>query len=253
MPHRPETGPAPTPAPADPRAQLSPVDALAQLSFVVTGLLERRAAEQDLSLAAIRLLGVLRDREPTMNELARMLELDKSSVTGLVDRAERRGLVTRVPSAADRRSVLVRLTAEGQAQVSAAAGVFAADVAGMLDVLPPRDRAALTRLVSGLLAAHAARHGFDLFATVAPPAPGVTALTRYRRKQPSEDVPMRDGGLGLAAPPLRRQRDVDAPAVHVTRAPFHEGALHQAVDQPGQRALAQVHGLGQVLRAALAV
>jgi DNA-binding MarR family transcriptional regulator len=265
MPHRPETAPAPTAAPAQrvtpgpaetsapgaPRAQLSPVDALAQLSFVVTGLVERRAAEHDLSLAATRLLGVLRDREPTMNELARLLQLDKSSVTGLVDRAERRGLVTRVPSAADRRSVLVRLTAEGQAQVSAVAGVFAADVAGILDVLPPRDRAALTRLVSRLLAAHAARHGIDLFATAAPPAPGVTAL--LRGKQPREDVPVRDGGLGLAPPPLRRQRDVDAPAVHVTRAPFHQGALRQAVHQPGQRALAQVHGLGQVLRAALAV
>jgi hypothetical protein len=113
-----------------------------------------------------------------MNELALLLQLDKSSVTGLVDRAERRGLVTRVPSAADRRSVLVRLAAEGQAQVSAVAGVFAADVAGILDVLPPRDRAALTRLVSRLLAAHAARHGIDLFATAAPPAPGVTALLR---------------------------------------------------------------------------
>jgi MarR family transcriptional regulator, lower aerobic nicotinate degradation pathway regulator len=216
MPHRPETapaatattaqrvapGPAETPAPADPRAQLSPVDALAQLSFVITGMLERRAAEQDLSLAATRLLGVLRDREPTMNELARMLELDKSSVTGLVDRAERRGLVTRVPSAADRRSVLVRLTAEGQAQVSAAAGLFAADVAGLLDVLPPRDRAALTRLVSRLLAAHAARHGIDLFATAAPPAAGVTALPCG--KQPREDVPVRDGGIGPAPPSLRR-------------------------------------------------
>jgi MarR family transcriptional regulator, lower aerobic nicotinate degradation pathway regulator len=171
MPHRPEPAPAPPAAPADPRAQLSPVDALAQLSFVVTGLLERRAAEHDLSLAATRLLGVLRDREPTMNELARLLQLDKSSVTGLVDRAERRGLVARVPSAADRRSVLVRLTDEGRSQVSAAAGLFEADVTAVLDVLPPRDRAALTRLVSRLLTAYAAGHGIDLFATAAPPAP----------------------------------------------------------------------------------
>jgi hypothetical protein len=32
-----------------------------------------------------RLLGVLRGK-PTMHELARLLDLDKSSVTGLVDR-----------------------------------------------------------------------------------------------------------------------------------------------------------------------
>ena len=111
MTDRTDAGSAPSPA------QLDPVDGLAQLSFVVSGLLERRAAERDLSLAANRLLGVLRDREPTMNELARLLQLDKSSVTGLVDRAERRGLVARVPSAADRRSVLVRLTPEGRQAV----------------------------------------------------------------------------------------------------------------------------------------
>ena len=146
-------------------SSLSPVDGLAQLSFLVSGLLERRAGEQDLSLAATRLLGVLRDREPTMNELARLLELDKSSVTGLVDRAERRGLVTRAPSAADRRSVLVRLTPAGQAVVDATAELFAADVTHLLGRLPARDQAALTRLVSKLLVTHAARRGIDLFAT----------------------------------------------------------------------------------------
>src|SRR5579871_2867941 len=98
-----------TPGPG-PDPELDPVDGLAQLAFLVTGLIEGRAAEHDLSLTATRLLGVLRDREPTMNELARLLQLDKSSVTGLVDRAERRGLVTRRPSARDRRSMTVTLT-----------------------------------------------------------------------------------------------------------------------------------------------
>src|SRR5277367_2512881 len=122
MPHRPEAAPA----------QLDPVDGLTQLSFVIAGLLERRAAEHDLSLPATRLLGVLRDREPTMNELARLLDLDKSSVTGLVDRAERRGLVARVPSAADRRSVLVRLTDQGRLFAAEATARFEADVSLLL-------------------------------------------------------------------------------------------------------------------------
>ena len=164
--------PQPEPAPPDAGAppQLDPVDGLAQLSFVVMGMLERRAAEHDLSVPATRLLGVLRDREPTMQELARLLALDKSSVTGLVDRAERRGLVARVPSPADKRAVLVRLTAEGRSLVSAAAGLFATDVTAMLGHLAPRDRAALARLVSRLLVAHAAGQGIDLFATIGPPA-----------------------------------------------------------------------------------
>ena len=50
------------------REQLSPVDGMAQLSFVIQGMLERRAAEHDLSVIQTRLLGILRDRTPTMNE-----------------------------------------------------------------------------------------------------------------------------------------------------------------------------------------
>jgi MarR family transcriptional regulator, lower aerobic nicotinate degradation pathway regulator len=161
---------AATRAAPDPRAQLDPVDGVAQLSFVIMGMLERRAAEHDVSLAATRLLGVLRDREPTMNELARLLGLDKSSVTGLVDRAERRGLVARVPSAADRRAVRVSLTGEGRSLISAAAGLFATDVSALLGHLPARDREALSRLVSRLLVAYAAEHGINLLATADPRA-----------------------------------------------------------------------------------
>jgi DNA-binding MarR family transcriptional regulator len=153
------------------RKQLSPVDGLAQLSFLIQGLLERRAAEHDLSIIQTRLLGVLRDRTPTMNELARFLGLDKSSVTGLVDRAERRGLVARVPSATDRRAVLVSLTDEGRSFVSQAAAAFEADVSALLSRLPPRERETLSRIVSRLLVAHASDRGIDLFATAAAESP----------------------------------------------------------------------------------
>jgi MarR family transcriptional regulator, lower aerobic nicotinate degradation pathway regulator len=153
----------PTAQPGGGPPQLDVVDGLAQLSFLITGQLERRAAERDLSLPATRLLGVLRDREPSMNELARLLELDKSSVTGLVDRAERRGLVARVPSPTDRRAVLVRLTDAGRILISEAAELFAADVAAMVGHLPARDSVALARIVSRLLVAHAADRGVNLF------------------------------------------------------------------------------------------
>jgi DNA-binding MarR family transcriptional regulator len=149
-------------------ASLSAVDGLAQLSFLVQGALERRAAEHDVSIVQTRLLGVLRDRRPTMNELAKLLGLDKSSVTGLVDRAERRGLVARIPSTADRRSVLVGLTDQGRALVASVGGGFEADVTQVLGLLPAHDRAALSSLVSRLLVAHAEANGVDLFDTVQP-------------------------------------------------------------------------------------
>lgn len=140
---------------------LNTLDALAQLSFVVHGALERRAAEQELSIIQTRLLGVLRDRKPTMNELARLLGLDKSSVTGLIDRAELRGLVSRSPSTSDRRATLVGLTKRGRALVSEVQTRFEADVTGLLQPLKPADRATLTTLISDVLAAHAARQGID--------------------------------------------------------------------------------------------
>ncbi len=146
--------------------QLSPVDGLAQLSFLVYGTLERLAAEHDVSIIQMRLLGVLRDRRPTMNQLAKLLGLDKSSITGLVDRAERRGLVARVPSTTDRRAVLVNLTEDGRLLASEVSIRFETEISTMLGSLAARDRQALTRIVSRLLVAHAADHGVDLFADI---------------------------------------------------------------------------------------
>ena len=149
-------------------ATLGPVDGLAQLSFLVLGTLERRAAEHDLSLVQTRLLGVLRDRRPTMQQLAKLLGLDKSSVSGLVDRAERRGLVARVPSAADRRSVLVSLTDQGRRLAATVGARFEDDVTAVLAHLPAAGRATLCGLVGELLVAHAAANGVELFDTVLP-------------------------------------------------------------------------------------
>jgi DNA-binding MarR family transcriptional regulator len=149
--------------PTESDEQLSPVDGLAQLSFLTVGLLERRAGEHQISLIQTRLLGVLRDRTPTMHELATLLGLDKSSATGLVDRAERRGLVTRIPSSADRRVVLVDLTDAGRALVGEVSTGFESDVETLLGRLSAPDRSSLARLVSRLLVAHAVANGVNLF------------------------------------------------------------------------------------------
>jgi MarR family transcriptional regulator, lower aerobic nicotinate degradation pathway regulator len=157
--------------PAATRGELSAVEGLAQLSFLIHGTLERRAAEHDVSIIQTRLLGMLRDRRPTINELAKLLAVDKSSTSGLVDRAERRGLVVRIPSTTDRRSVKVTLTDAGRSLVAQLSASFEADVSTLLDRLPRSDRDALTRLVSRLLVAHATHHGVDLFATIDTQAP----------------------------------------------------------------------------------
>lgn len=143
---------------------LSSTDALIQASFLIQGTLEARAGEQGLSLVQTRLLGVLRDREPTINELALLLGLDKSSVSGLVDRAERRGIVTRRPSETDGRSVQVSLTARGRAWVDVVAERLEADLTGLLAPLNSTERQALATLLSRVLIDHAGSRGIDLLA-----------------------------------------------------------------------------------------
>jgi DNA-binding MarR family transcriptional regulator len=89
------------------------VDALVRVSFIVMATLNTIAAEHDLSLTQLRVLGILRDRRPRMAELAEYLGLKKSTMSGLVDRAEQRGLLARATSADDERATEVFLTSEG--------------------------------------------------------------------------------------------------------------------------------------------
>lgn len=134
------------------RDQLSLVDALVQLSFTVQAMLSARGAEHDLSLTQIRLLGVLWDRRPGMQQLAAILGLDKSSASGLVDRAERRGLVRRAGSEHDGRAVTVALTPKGRRLASRLGVSVQEQVAALAAPLTKAQQRELARLVSVLLA-----------------------------------------------------------------------------------------------------
>ena len=130
---------------------LDMADALFQLSFRLHGTLARIAAEHDLSIIQVRLLGILRDREPGMLELARHLELEKSSLSGLVDRAENRGLVERMPSADDRRVSNIRVTAHGRKLSRVLEEEVNAEVVKLVGVLSRPDRDRLASLVGQIV------------------------------------------------------------------------------------------------------
>jgi MarR family transcriptional regulator, lower aerobic nicotinate degradation pathway regulator len=162
--------PTPSAAPHEGReTDLGLVDALAQLSFLVTGLVAEVASGHDTSMAQTRLLGVLRDRQPGMNELAMLLDLDKSSVTGLVDRAEKRGLVTRRVSAVDRRAFQVSLTGRGRRLVDKVAQEFQDRIDAIVTGLSVDEQVVLSRLASRVVVGYAAEHGVDILA-VSPPS-----------------------------------------------------------------------------------
>jgi DNA-binding MarR family transcriptional regulator len=89
------------------------LDALVPTAFVTMAVLNKIGAENDLSLTLIRVLGILWDRRPRMAELADYLGLEKQTMSGLIARAEKRGLVARAPNPEDARATDVFLTSEG--------------------------------------------------------------------------------------------------------------------------------------------
>jgi MarR family transcriptional regulator, lower aerobic nicotinate degradation pathway regulator len=127
------------------------MDNLVQVSFAVTAVLSRVAAEQDLSLTQLRVLGILRDREPTMAELATYLGLERSTVSGLIDRAVQRGLVRKDADPDDGRAVRVSLTPESRRQASRLTAEIAGLIAPLTDRLSPGERSRLTALLTKVL------------------------------------------------------------------------------------------------------
>jgi DNA-binding MarR family transcriptional regulator len=89
-------------------------DALVQSAFTVMAVLNKTGAEHDLSLTQLRVMAILRDRRLRMSALSNYLGLDRSSLTGLVDRAAGRGLLERAPNPQDGRAIDVFLTADGR-------------------------------------------------------------------------------------------------------------------------------------------
>ena len=127
------------------------IDALVTTSFTTMAVLNRIAAEHDLSLTQIRVLAILRDRRVKMSELAGYLGLDKSTITGLVDRAEKRGLLQRTPNPVDGRAVDVMLTAAGMELAEHGATQIARSLSPMTSTLTRADAHRLTALLERML------------------------------------------------------------------------------------------------------
>jgi DNA-binding MarR family transcriptional regulator len=142
------------PDPAAPSADTAHgelISALVRASFATTAVLSRIAAEHDLSLTQLRVLAILRDRRVRMSELADYLGLDKSTISGLVDRAEKRGLLQRAPNPADGRATDVFLTAEGIQLADLGEGEIARSLFPMTGKLSRAEARRLTALLEHVL------------------------------------------------------------------------------------------------------
>jgi DNA-binding MarR family transcriptional regulator len=127
------------------------VDALVQSSFATMAVLNRVGAEHDLSLTQLRVLAILRDRRLQMTALAHYLGLDKSTMTGLVQRAERRGLLQRAANPADGRVVDVLLTRAGEELTDRIHQHVAQSLSPMIGALSQPDQRRLQTLLFRLL------------------------------------------------------------------------------------------------------
>ncbi|MGV9302084.1 MULTISPECIES: MarR family winged helix-turn-helix transcriptional regulator [unclassified Nonomuraea] len=93
--------------------QIGAVAALVRSTFLVNAVYADSAREYGLTQQQGQLLCVLMAQPYGMTELGAVLGLAKSSLTGLVDRSERNGLVQRNPDPQDSRAVRVALTRRG--------------------------------------------------------------------------------------------------------------------------------------------
>jgi DNA-binding MarR family transcriptional regulator len=137
-------------------------DALVELSFVIQATLARLANEHELSLSQVRLLGILRDREPGIVELADVLNLEKSSVSGLVDRAQRRGLVGRASAkGTDGRAIRVVLTKPGRTMVNEFGDRVSHELAALVEDFSPAQRQLLAEQAARIVTSSGMARGLE--------------------------------------------------------------------------------------------
>ena len=106
--------------------------ALVRSSFLVNAVYAESGREHGLTPQQGQLLCVLMAQPYGMSELGAVLGLAKSSLTGLVDRSERNGLVRREQDPQDLRAVRVALTPRG----SQLAEEFYAETCRRIERLP---------------------------------------------------------------------------------------------------------------------
>jgi DNA-binding MarR family transcriptional regulator len=125
---------------------------MVRLTFLVQKVYAEVGQGCGLTVAQSLLLCSLNDRSVGMAELSTTLGLEKSSLTGLVDRAEQRGLVTREPDPSDRRAVNVALTPAGAEAGHRFHGQLTARLDEVLSGLSATDRERFTQAVGQLVA-----------------------------------------------------------------------------------------------------
>ncbi|AOS63625.1 MarR family winged helix-turn-helix transcriptional regulator [Actinoalloteichus hymeniacidonis] len=126
-------------------------EVLVQLSHLVDRIFLEVSRSRGLTPAQTNLLCILRAGPIGMSDLSRVLHLEKSSLTGLVDRVERRGLVARIRDTHDRRVFQIELTAQGRRVATEAHHAVTDQLERLAQDIPSTDRNLLITALGRLL------------------------------------------------------------------------------------------------------
>jgi DNA-binding MarR family transcriptional regulator len=131
-----------------------------RLADIFTGLqrcfllrLSKDLAKGNVSFPQYLLLGFLtQHKQLTMTEIAQRMGHTTAAATGLVDRLENLGLVSRAHASEDRRKVEVQPTAEGAALVAAVRDDMVDNLLKMMEHLEPAEQKAWVRIYEKIVA-----------------------------------------------------------------------------------------------------
>lgn len=123
---------------------------LGMLLFEVSKLIKRRfedlTREYGMTLPQWRTLAELQKQGGiSQSALAAAIDSDPMTISGILDRLEKRGVIEREPDPSDSRAKIARVTPEGAALVTTSRAVGREMVNQALDGLDEEEREALTR------------------------------------------------------------------------------------------------------------
>lgn len=128
----------------------------ALLNIVLTGTMLEKEGDRGLrplglTDAQLNVLMLLKYQSSpdgiNQTRLGQMLLVNRSNVTGLIDRMEQAGWVERLADPTDRRVNLVRLTGDGQKLLGKAERVYYARVDEVMNALSAKEHAQLCRIL----------------------------------------------------------------------------------------------------------
>ena len=140
-------------APADITAR--EFEAARQVGFLIRKFYQKNQAiwqelctdEQMTSVQSAALSVLLRDGPSSLTALGRAAAMDPATTRGVVERLRRRGMISLLGDAADRRKVIVRLEAPALAYLTTMAPVMPRIAEATLKPLSPVERVALEYLL----------------------------------------------------------------------------------------------------------